>query len=410
MDLQSSGPWGRRCGVRRRWAILAHGPGAWGLALLRAARPALRALRPALPGLAAVCLAAAPVRAVDNTGLGPLSVRNQFPVALAFLSYTPENPRPLPAGAVQFRYQFTLTNSFVNTQSPASLNTPQITAADVAAGLTAANFPATGYGVYLDAETQRHLLRLQYGLSDSLELGLELAWVRFGGGFLDSRIQGVEGFFGGLNEDRTFAVEDRFDFYVAQDGALLRASSQPASGVFQDPVLNLKWNWSEGGEVLPAFTVKLSYKHALESAPSGARALVASGGSDTGTYILLSKAVGSVVGHFQWGHTRLEVPPNPLSGVPTFAKLLRHRVFGLEFRLDGERSVVVQSATQSSIFQRSGGPGAIDFDISGFTDVLVMGYQSHAGGTLLEYGLIEDYNQLRNEADITFYFEVGWRW
>jgi hypothetical protein len=96
--------------------------------------------------------------------------------------------------------------------------------------------------------------------------------------------------------------------------------------------------------------------------------------------------------------------------VPTFAKLLRHRVFGLEFRLDGERSVVVQSATQSSIFQRSGGPGAIDFDISGFTDVLVMGYQSHAGGTLLEYGLIEDYNQLRNEADITFYFEVGWRW
>ncbi|NIP73983.1 MAG: hypothetical protein GWO16_13620, partial [Gammaproteobacteria bacterium] len=49
-------------------------------------------------------------------------------------------------------------------------------------GLTAANFAPTGYGVYLDMEVQRHLLRLDYGLTDSFEVGLEMAWLTFSGG------------------------------------------------------------------------------------------------------------------------------------------------------------------------------------------------------------------------------------
>jgi hypothetical protein len=379
MDLQSFAPSRRQCVNALGWAILA------------------------LLG------AAAPVRAADNTGLGPLSVRNQFPVTLRFLSYTPDAPATLPGGTVQLRYQFELTNTFVNTQSPLANNGPVIDSTRLQGPPLdpATDFPATGYGVYIDVESRRNLLRLDYGLFDSLELGLELAWVSFGGGFLDSRIEGVERFFGGLNVDRPYAPRDRFDFYVTRDAgtsnAFLIGSSTPISNVMQDPVASLKWNLSEGGDVLPALTVKLSYKKPLERQPSGDRALVSSGGADSGYYFLISKAVGDVVGHIQFGTTHLEVQPN------TFADTLRHRMFGLEFRLDAENSLLVQSVTQSSIFLRSNMPGTPDFDISRPTDVMVLGYK-HVGSWLFELGTLEDYNQQRNESDITFYFQTGWRW
>lgn len=384
---------GRRCAERER--PQAPGSARWAILALCAGLCAALAVL-TVPGGAA--------RAQDNMGLGPLSIRNQFPVTLGFLTYTPDAPATLPDATVQVRYQFALTNSFINTQSPRAESSTTITRTEVERGLTTADFPATGYGLYIDVETQRHLLRLDYGLSDSLEVGLELAWVTLDGGFLDSRIEGVERFFGGLNEDRTFSEQDRFDFYVARDGQFLRASSRPATGVAQDPVLNVKWNLSEGGAVLPALTLKLSYKRPLEAEPTDARRLVSSGGTDRGYYLLLAKKVGNVVGHFQFGTTYLEVEPN------TFAERLTHHMFGLEFRWGPRNSLLLQSVTQSSIFRHSDDPASQDFAISRPTDVLGFGYKHQGDAFLFELGSLEDYNQQRNEADITFYFELGWRW
>lgn len=359
--------------------------------------------------LAVLVLAAVldrPVGAVDNGGLGPLSIRNQFPVTLAFLTYTPDAPLTLPEATFQFRYQYALTNTFINTQSPIAGSSTVIQAADVArpGGLVKGDFPASGYGLYIDVEAARHLFRFDYGLTDSLEVGLELAWVTFGGGFLDDRIEGVEKAFGGLNEDRLFSDQDRFDFYVIRDGTFLRRSSQAFSQEPLDPVVNLKWNLGEGGDVLPALSIKLSYKVPLKSNPTGPRQLISSGRADFGYYFLLSKAVGDVVGHFQIGTTELDVAAN------TFADRLKHRMFGLEFRIDMENSLVLQSVTQTSIFIDSDDPAMTDFAISRQTDVLVLGYKRIAKGFLFELGTIEDYNQQRNESDITFFIEVGWQW
>ncbi len=358
--------------------------------------------------LLALGVAERPALAVNNTGIGPLSIRNQFPITLRFLDYTPEPPATLRDGIVELRYQFELTNTFINAQSPLANSSTVITRTQVAAGLTPANFPATGYGVYVDAETRRQVLRLNYGLSNSFEAGLEMAWVTYGGGFLDSRIEGVEHMAGGFNKDRQFSDRNRFDFYVTKDAgtsnSFLIASSQPASNVMQDPVLSVKWNLGQGGDVLPALTVKLAYKRPLERNPTGERALVSSGGADFGYYFLFSKAVGDVVGHIQVGQTKLEVAPN------TFADRLRHRMFGLEFRWSEVSSFMLQSVTQTSIFLRNDMPGTRDFDMSRPTDVLVFGYKHLSRTFLFELGGIEDYNQQRNESDISFYFSLGWRW
>ena len=372
---------------------------------LQSIAPATRRYAIGLAGaIIALCLGVRPAFAVDNTGLGPLAVRNQFPVALGFLTYEPDAPGLLPTGTLQVRYQFELTNSFINTQSPRANNGPAITGTEVAAGLTLAQFPAVGYGLYVDGETQRHKLRLDYGLADSLELGLELAWLTLGGGALDSRIEAVEKLFGGLNLDRPYSEQNRFDFYVSRNGRFLRASSTPASTVAADPVLSLKWSWGEGGQVLPAVTVKGAYKVPLERNPTGERALTSSGGADWGLYGMVAKAVGNVVGHFQFGMTHLQVAPD------TFAKHLRHRMFGLEFRLSSESSLLMQTVTQSSLFLRSADPSTMDFNLSRPTDVLGVGYKHATADGTFQIGFLEDYNQQRNEADITGFLEWGGRW
>ena len=345
-------------------------------------------------------------RAAENGGLGPLSIRNQFPVTLGFLTYTPEQVLTLPLETFQFRYQYSVTNSFINTQSPRNTSGPFIDSAAVSrsGGLVASDFAATGYGVYLDVEARRHQFRFNYALTESLELGLELSWIGLGGGSLDSRIVSVEDFFGGLNQDRAYADQNRFDFYLIRDGVFLRQSSQSFSSEPMDPVLNLKWTLTEGGEVLPAMAIKLSYKYPLESNPDGPRALISSGGRDYGYYFLFSKEIGGVIAHIQFGITRLEVESN------TFSDSLRHKMFGWEFRLDQKNSLIVQSISQTSIFSDADIQTNLDYGLATQTDVGIIGFKSHGDGFLFEIGLIEDYNQQRNEADITFYFELGWEW
>lgn len=344
--------------------------------------------------------------AAENGGLGPLSIRNQFPVTLGFLTYTPETVLTLPVDTFQFKYQFSITNSFINTQSPRNKSGPFIDSSAVSrsGGLVASDFAATGYGVYLDLETRRHHFRFNYALTESLEVGLELGWIGLNGGSLDSRIVSVEEFFGGLNQDRAFSDQNRFDFYVIRDGVFLQQSSQSFSSEPMDPVFNLKWTISEGGETLPAMAFKFSYKYPLESNPNGSRALISSGGRDYGYYFLFSKEIGNVIAHLQFGITRLEVEPN------TFSESLRHKMFGWEFRVDEKNSLIIQSISQTSIFSDANIQTNLDFSLATQTDVGVIGFKHLGDGFLYEFGMVEDYNQQRNEADITFYLELGWEW
>ena len=69
-----------------------------------------------------------------------------------------------------------IANNFVNTQGP----TEQITKKEIKRGLTLSDFldkegkVVTGFSLYLDAESRRKKIKYRYGISDSLELKLEI--------------------------------------------------------------------------------------------------------------------------------------------------------------------------------------------------------------------------------------------
>ena len=150
-----------------------------------------------------------------------------------------------------------------------------------------------GFSLYLDAETTRHTFEYRFGLSDSLEFSLDLPFLSFGGGMMDSMIENVHDTVGVSNAEyrgafRSFSVKNQYAFYVVRDGTFIFNSEENFNMVAAEPVIGLKWGFSDGGSVIPALSLKLAYK-VPNSEREGFYKLTRSGGGDWGHYLILSK-------------------------------------------------------------------------------------------------------------------------
>ncbi len=75
--------------------------------------------------------------------------------------------------------------------------------------------------IILDGETARVALAARYGINDSWNVGVELPWVRHGGGSLDGFIVNWHDFWGFPQHGRDTAPRDRIDFRYTRDGSTL---------------------------------------------------------------------------------------------------------------------------------------------------------------------------------------------
>jgi hypothetical protein len=353
-----------------------------------------------------------------NSGLGPLEIRPQFIVSQPFLAMTPENSSTLKGGESKLSVGIEIANTFVNTQGP----TEQITKKEVARGLTKEDFydkngdAGKGYSLYLDAETKRKNLKYNYGISDSLEFKLEIPFLSFDGGFMDSSIESVHSLIGISNFKqggayRALSERNKYDYYVVKDGEFVYASNQIIYNVRGEPSMGLKWNLSEGGNVMPAATLKLSYKFA-NSDRSGEQKLVRSGGVDWGHYLILSKGFDKWIVYFGDGKTRIGENLG-------FASSMSHQFMSLEYRIEEEVSFVFQSVSQSSIFQETAAsPRSTsgenqeqrNSNLSVSTSVSAFGYKFVSGPIFWETGFVQDYNNFGNETDFVLFWEMGVHW
>lgn len=342
----------------------------------------------------------------ENGGLGPLEIRSFFLPTLPFLDFTPDQALTMEAGTYKIIYQFVVSNTYLNTEDPGRVDPDDpITTADVDAGLSPGDFGSPGYGIYLDAELNRHQFRFRYGLTDSIEFGLDLAWISLSGGSLDSTVLSVEEAFNAVNQDRVGVEDGRMDYYLVYNGEFIYATSTPFSMEPQDPVISLKWNLSPGGPFAPALSIKISYKYPLESDPQAPRDLISSGNSDIGYSVLLGKRFGPLVAHFQQTTTRLNVPQN------RFQSSRKYRMFALEYQFDGDNALVLQLVSQTGLFNP---PTDTSFDstelvFSKQTELSSVGYKLGGKGFQFTAGISEDLNSTQNEADISLFLELGWK-
>lgn len=197
----------------------------------------------------------------SNYHRGPLELSDQFPLGLYHLSFLPSSPETLPAKSVELRGSFAWTNTHNR----------------IAGALD------------IDSEIRSLELSANYGVSDSLELGLQVPILWQGGGVLDSFIE---------NWHRTFGLPQgpRDDPGVLNDSLSLeyrndenQISSLESQGLaLGDARVSSKYQLSKGDRELPALAFTVDLRVPSGSSRFGGDSL------DIGLGVHASKGFGSI--------------------------------------------------------------------------------------------------------------------
>ncbi|MDH4008648.1 MAG: DUF3187 family protein, partial [Desulfuromonadales bacterium] len=125
--------------------------------------------------------------------IAPFQIRNFSPTALIHGLSIAETPRLLLAGTSSLSTSFDMANN-------ASLSTRK------------------NEQILFDGESYIATLGLRYGLTDTLQLGIDLPWVWHSEGFMDSFISDWHDFFGLPNGDRDDLKNDQLDYLYSRRG------------------------------------------------------------------------------------------------------------------------------------------------------------------------------------------------
>ena len=358
------------------------------------------------------------VRASSNYGLGPIEVRDQFPITLRFLSMTPGHTKPIGNNVASLSYQFVVTNTFLNSQGA----TQQISDNKLEAGLEPSDFydkqtheSIPGYHNYIDVESHYHRFSWKYGLSENLELGLNLVFVSLIGGAFDHAIEEVHRWVG-IDNAKEFGAyrannkRDQYYFFVALKDRFLIASEQEVYTAPSDPVLDFKWTLTEGNDFMPAIAIKTSVKFPAPKngdSPEDqeAQELLSNGKMDWGMSALFSKGFEYWVIHLGWAKSRLGENDG-------FVSELNNRYVTFELRHSLESSTLFQFVSLGSVYPEideiSGVHDRGNVSLSRDTEILVVGYKYRGkSGWIWDMGFVEDFSQFSNQTDISLFFELG---
>ena len=357
-----------------------------------------------------------------NAGLGPLEVRNHYPVTHAYLWMYPESTATLPDGEALTSYSFSMANTFVNTQG----STQKITKKEYDRGIVASDFESgeaagqvvPNLGLYMDVESYRQNFRFKYGMSASFEVSLEVPFLTMTGGVMDEYVEAFHAMVGvsdGEQEGayREYSDRNKFGFYIARNGELLVAND---SGVFGDTFLGkrgdtslgAKWNVWEGGRIMPAFTLKLNYK--VANGEKGDDGLASSGSDDHGYMMTFSKGFDPWFVYFGQGMTNFGSNPDWISDS------VFHRFISLEWMMFTNQSLVIQNVIQSSIYPAEGNPSSDipeevrNYNLQASTALIMLGYKLQIYNLQFDTGFVQDYSNRGNETDFVVFFEAGLRW
>lgn len=331
--------------------------------------------------LSAICCLGHPARAgffdiSEYHTYGPIAARPQNPLYLLFI----HNPLERVATRLQGELGFSLETSFSN--------------------IFEYNPLAAGVGVDLDMELIRTAMGTRYGLTDHVELGLEMPFLSFSGGFLDSFVQDYHSAFGFPNGGRNRVSNGRFNYQVTRDGNILYRVDQ-AGFLLADMIASGKVHLRDETGVLPAVAVKGSLK-----LPTGSRTQgTGTNQPDFAGSLFFEKSYKRLHSYSQLGFIAL-------GGHKNLDPILRKGgfIFGQAFEVNVTEHVswLTQLNGQTSLFKGTGikelNEMALDL-VVGVAGELDAGY--YYSPLRFEAGFAEDVLSTGPSVDFSLFFKVG---
>lgn len=326
---------------------------------------------------------------------GPLRIRDQFLPGLGYLRFDPVSADVLDPGEWQVDLIYTVSNTFVH--SPEVERTLESRTIREPLGLDelrTIQADRSGDGLfYIDGEHSRWALATRRGIGHGMQVELVIPVIHFGGGNLDSTIEGFHDTFSFGQAGRLGVPRDSFTAYVRSadgetylDGGLGTALGDVIIGVRYD----LRQNAPSTSFVLALET--------LAKLPTGEiDGLTSSGSADVGVQLIGAKYFRTGCLHFSLGATYLG----------------QHRLFDLdaqtvvsgmaawEFAVGSDTTALIQATVSQSAFAdvRSG-------EIAENSTQLTVGMKHAFGLNVLFLGITENLVNFNNTSDIGVHIGV----
>ena len=198
----------------------------------------------------------------------PFRTNNQGPLIAIFGIPAEQSPDILKNGKIKGTFSQEVANTYIATSTSSEY-------------------------LLLDGESYRWTAALRYGISDSVEVGLDLPLVTQGGGTFDGFIEGWHSFFSLPQGGRNTAARNRISYRYVKNGTILLDRSPIDSGI-GDITMNAGLRLID--VVSEQDRSRLSLRASMKLPTGSSRSLHGSGGIDTTLYL-----AGSINRATEWG-------------------------------------------------------------------------------------------------------------
>ena len=302
-----------------------------------------------------------------NARFGPLHLRGQSPFQLLRLSLIPVGADRVEQGRWLLNATATWTNRW-----------------------------AWKEGQYLiDAEIWRIAVSATYGVTDWMQLRLEIPFCIRGGGALDGLIMGFHDTFGYSQAGRDQFPKNQFHVvFWRKDGTKFELDSSHAGAGLEDIVLSSTFRLTQGGKWAPQTCLTVHLKM-----PTGdEEELFGSGSLDGGLALCFAKRIWKLYGYLGVQYTRFG--GDEVAGIP-MRQDQASVLTALEVPLSNRYSILAQYLFNTG--------SAEDFyEFSESTHEVTLGAKGEVfRNTVFEFGLTENLLHYDNSADLGIHFGVS---
>lgn len=327
-----------------------------------------------------ICIAFCSVcaNAREYKGLGPFPIKNQNPVYLQNLSLMPVRAMTVSEGTLEFRIDSAYSNLYE----------------------TGKNSTAN---VDLDMEYWRISPTVLYGITQDMELGLEIPFVHFNGGFLDAFIQKFHKAFGFPNGGRELVPNGRFS-YLFQTNGNTNFNFPPADFGLGDVVLHFKHQLIGEDSDWPALAWFADFKF-----PTGRQGRgFGSGGPDFGFGTVVDASWKRLHGYFNVGFFAI-------GGNDMIANYMQNEM--LAYSVAGEVSILDNLSVLAQINGSTPLLTKANLDVwDGVPLDLIIGFRGEEQNLIgnqdfiWQVGFSEDLTSVGPSVDFTVFVSLGVRW
>jgi uncharacterized protein DUF3187 len=353
-------------------------------------RTAARCCWAALLSLAAQAAGAGSPEESDFFGL--LRARDITPFGFLRLDMRPTHALNIPAGDWGMEMELAYQNTWALSPEVESwLGTLEGPRREIGPAELDAIRALPGENYLADFELGLLDISFQYKFSSQWGAYLVLSGVHYGGGFLDSTIEGFHDLFGFSDFGRPAVVRNGTSYILDLKNSQVALFEAPTSGGYLDPTIGLRYSGLTFGK-----DWQVIFEAAAKVPVSGQRDLLSTGRTDYGLQMTLQKFAD----HHAWYLASSAVyyagspnlAPNDAKVIPTF-------LVGYERHLTDNTHIILQGYASPSVYSHK------DTDLD---ELLATKYQAslgfyhRIGAGLISFAVTENLQNLNNTPDIGF--------